>query len=250
MRRKCRGFTLIELLVVIAIIAILAAILFPVFARAREKARQTSCLSNVKQQATGVIMYAQDYDETYPMSVYTPDGSTLVTFFDEVYPYMKNEDIYLCPSKKNELNFDWVAAALGGTTINPGLWSSYMWNFSVFEDGNATPYGPVPPVSMGEVEYAVETVMVYDGTLAMNAAFNSPVIARHNSTCNANYCDGHAKAVHCSKLASTFPTFPNGDPSNWWQVQDPGPYHGDTEFEGIAMQDAAGNWYNSSLPGR
>ena len=63
-----RGFTLIELLVVIAIIAILAAILFPVFARAREKARQTSCLSNVKQTALAMMMYAQDYDEVYPIA--------------------------------------------------------------------------------------------------------------------------------------------------------------------------------------
>ena len=62
------GFTLIELLVVIAIIAILAAILFPVFARARESARRTSCISNLKQLALGTMMYAQDYDETYPMS--------------------------------------------------------------------------------------------------------------------------------------------------------------------------------------
>jgi prepilin-type N-terminal cleavage/methylation domain-containing protein len=63
---KQRGFTLIELLVVIAIIAILAAILFPVFAQAREKARQTSCLSNEKQLGTAISMYVQDYDETYP----------------------------------------------------------------------------------------------------------------------------------------------------------------------------------------
>src|SRR5215212_8524943 len=71
MRRKARethGFTLIELLVVIAIIAILAAILFPVFAQAREKARQTSCTSNLKQLATGVMMYVQDHDEMFPRS--------------------------------------------------------------------------------------------------------------------------------------------------------------------------------------
>jgi len=66
MKRSRNGFTLIELLVVIAIIAILAAILFPVFARAREKARQTSCLSNLKQLSLAILMYAEDYDETLP----------------------------------------------------------------------------------------------------------------------------------------------------------------------------------------
>ena len=63
-----RAFTLIELLVVIAIIAVLAAILFPVFAQAREKARQTACLSNMRQMTLGVMMYAQDYDETLPLA--------------------------------------------------------------------------------------------------------------------------------------------------------------------------------------
>ena len=69
--RSNRGFTLIELLVVIAIIAILAAILFPVFAQAREKARQTSCLSNMKQVGLGLLMYTQDYDEQFPRADYT-----------------------------------------------------------------------------------------------------------------------------------------------------------------------------------
>jgi prepilin-type N-terminal cleavage/methylation domain-containing protein len=69
MRRTAKGFTLIELLVVIAIIAILAAILFPVFARAREKARQSSCLSNVKQITLGTQMYVQDYDEKFPFAL-------------------------------------------------------------------------------------------------------------------------------------------------------------------------------------
>ena len=72
--RQREGFTLIELLVVIAIIAILAAILFPVFAQAREKARQTSCTSNLKQQGTAMMMYAQDYDESYPSNWYPQNG--------------------------------------------------------------------------------------------------------------------------------------------------------------------------------
>src|SRR5512144_498244 len=82
---KRRGFTLIELLVVIAIIAILAAILFPVFAQAREKARQISCLSNIKQIGLGVLMYAQDYDETYPFAW----GQT-GAWYESVDPYIKN----------------------------------------------------------------------------------------------------------------------------------------------------------------
>ncbi len=91
MKRCLNGFTLIELLVVIAIIAILAAILFPVFAQAREKARQTTCLSNLKQVGMGVVMYAQDYDETYPMgSFILPGMAAAVTWQDLIEPYVKS----------------------------------------------------------------------------------------------------------------------------------------------------------------
>jgi len=94
-----RGFTLIELLVVIAIIAILAAILFPVFARAREKARQASCQSNLKQLALGVMMYAQDYDERFPTRYYVPTGWTSgFQWSNVIEPYVKNWDLFKCPS--------------------------------------------------------------------------------------------------------------------------------------------------------
>ncbi len=94
--RKSYGFTLIELLVVIAIIAILAAILFPVFAQAREKARGITCVSNEKQMGLGILMYVQDYDEFYPMSQYGggSTGTPQVDWYGAIWPYIKNGDHY------------------------------------------------------------------------------------------------------------------------------------------------------------
>ncbi|MCC7492157.1 MAG: DUF1559 domain-containing protein [Fimbriimonadaceae bacterium] len=96
-----RGFTLIELLVVIAIIAILAAILFPVFAKAREKARQSSCSSNIKQLALGILQYAQDYDEACPPRYYryNPSVAGGPNIWDQLLqPYVKNLQVIRCPS--------------------------------------------------------------------------------------------------------------------------------------------------------
>jgi prepilin-type N-terminal cleavage/methylation domain-containing protein len=101
-----RGFTLIELLVVIAIIAILAAILFPVFAQAREQARGTKCLSNCKQVGLSVAMYTQDYDETFPFQrtdalTVMAAGGKQTTYYDQLVPYSKNGWIWMCPSGRS-----------------------------------------------------------------------------------------------------------------------------------------------------
>src|SRR5213082_73060 len=102
--RSRTAFTLIELLVVIAIIAILAAILFPVFAKAREAARKTSCLNNIKQCALGAGMYAQDYDEKLLPSwmEYQPDNGLGRTWIAIIQPYVKNKGITLCPSRETQ----------------------------------------------------------------------------------------------------------------------------------------------------
>lgn len=128
-RNRDSAFTLIELLVVIAIIAILAAILFPVFAQAREKARQASCLSNVKQTGLAHLMYTQDYDETFVTSwSYGFPGE----FTWYVQPYMKNLQVLFCPSLR--VSTSTLATACGNPNIAPGgvdnpTGEPYQWGY-------------------------------------------------------------------------------------------------------------------------
>jgi len=152
MHRRKEGFTLIELLVVIAIIAILAAILFPVFARAREKARQTSCLSNVKQITLAGLMYISDFDEQFPiyawsqldwwyaeqaigsiMSYQTEPGPGpnygWVALAYSLEPYMKNKQMLHCPSEKTQIPgwsaYGWSMNCLGPPEFYASWWSGF-----------------------------------------------------------------------------------------------------------------------------
>ncbi|NPV47073.1 MAG: DUF1559 domain-containing protein [Armatimonadetes bacterium] len=119
-----RGFTLIELLVVIAIIAILAAILFPVFARAREAARKTVCLSNLRQIGLACHMYAQDYDELLPVDDHVCNPH--YRFINQVMPYMKNSQILYCPSNP-KTGVSYLIAS--PENFQAGYIGYYYWSF-------------------------------------------------------------------------------------------------------------------------
>jgi prepilin-type N-terminal cleavage/methylation domain-containing protein/prepilin-type processing-associated H-X9-DG protein len=178
-----RGFTLIELLVVIAIIAILAAILFPVFAHAREKARQTSCLSNLKQLATGMTMYAQDSDGLFPPAVARPSRQMnnyyQMSWMALIEPYTKNRGIYVCPSsghtsqdytKNNDLvqnygyaptnrvgGYDYAHAITGpfGTALWEGIGGFYGYPIGGYQEDAAS-------YSEAQIARPTDTVLLCD----------------------------------------------------------------------------------------
>jgi prepilin-type N-terminal cleavage/methylation domain-containing protein/prepilin-type processing-associated H-X9-DG protein len=168
---KRTGFTLIELLVVIAIIAILAAILFPVFARARENARRASCQSNLKQIGLGFMQYTQDYDEKYPVAwrgsagsgayslPYNSFASDYFTWADAIYPYVKSIQLYQCPS----LTFgpSGGAAPTMSYVITP---FAYHYNQHRAEASPApAEYGFGNGPALAQVEEPAVTILAFDG---------------------------------------------------------------------------------------
>ena len=127
-RRSASGFTLIELLVVIAIIAVLAAILFPVFAQAREKARQTTCVSNVKQIMMGVTLYCQDYDEQSPYWLWSYSGhdNVWLTWMEIVNPYMKSKAVWVCPDASTQTKAYLADAPQGVQVVATYCWPAWI----------------------------------------------------------------------------------------------------------------------------
>jgi prepilin-type N-terminal cleavage/methylation domain-containing protein/prepilin-type processing-associated H-X9-DG protein len=197
-----RGFTLIELLVVIAIISILASILFPVFARAREKGRAAACLSNVKQITLAFLMYSSDYDE-----IITPGALGADLWHDLIYPYTHNRQIYVCPSRKDrQMGYavnNLVAGVSEGAMFDPAVKILMM---------------DIPPEAIGSTSSSRGTEWwanslsgvgipiplpagVTDGD---NTFKHASQPERHNDGMNIGYGDGHAKWGKESQIDQTY----------------------------------------------
>ncbi len=244
--RKRTGFTLIELLVVIAIIAILAAILFPVFAKAREKARQITCLSNLKQLGVATMMYMQDYDEVFPPCVMSSNqcpldgdfwpvwddgnGNNFYYFQAGLYPYIKGnhyhkDTVFVCPSQANTSDAN---AWTSGYGLNTTLCGRIPWGETCR--------------SLGSVTSPASTYLIYDSSCpgcgfvnwsSPNSAYYFPgegayngvsaptsdpsySTPRHSGGINVAFADGHAKWIQLQTLGQQCIDAGNNVSGNAW----------------------------------
>jgi len=232
---KYQGFTLIELLVVIAIIAILAAILFPVFAKVREKARQISCLSNEKQIGLAFTQYVQDYDEKFPpMECDTHVGgpNQASSWAGEIYPYVKSTNLFRCPDNPN--NNQTITIDTGNNNapqLNgaPAIPRSYAYSYHVsntYSDtsrgGSPNPFNgadtlafiksPATKILMAESwgEYGIG-YFDWTGSGSWGDGTSYRLFSSHTGLSNYLFIDGHAKALKPLQTATLTPT-----PINMW----------------------------------
>jgi prepilin-type N-terminal cleavage/methylation domain-containing protein/prepilin-type processing-associated H-X9-DG protein len=214
------GFTLVELLVVIAVIALLAAILFPVFARARENARRSSCQSNLRQIGLGILQYAQDYDELVPARQHASGSVSPRSWRGMLQPYIKSADVFRCPSNR-----------ANAANAADGIRRSYNCN-GLSSTANLCGTAPMPeiptgtPVHLARIQNTAQLILVVEGREGFpemridNNMYGSTTsygrgdfFAGHLGTANFLFADGHVKSLKPTATAT---------PINMWNIEETG----------------------------